>query len=70
MYKVLSKLLANRLRKVMHQIILDCQSAFIKNRQIMDGTLIANELVDEAKSEHKETFLFKVDFENTFDLVS
>lgn len=54
----------------MHQIILDCQSAFIKNRQIMDGTLIANELVDEAKSEHKETFLFKVDFENTFDLVS
>lgn len=48
----------------------DCQSPFIKNNQILDGILIANELVDGAKSAHKETFLYKVDFEKAFDSVN
>lgn len=49
MYKVLSKVLANRLRRVMHLLISDCQSAFIKGRQILDSIMIANEMVDDAK---------------------
>lgn len=63
MYKALSKELANRLRKVIHLLILDCQSTFIKGRQIFDGVLIANELVDDAKRKKKEAVYFKVDFE-------
>ncbi|GKE05444.1 putative RNA-directed DNA polymerase, eukaryota, reverse transcriptase zinc-binding domain protein, partial [Tanacetum coccineum] len=42
-YKVISKALANRLVKVMHQIISPNQTAFIAGRQILDGVLIANE---------------------------
>jgi len=48
MYKMLSKVLANRLPKVIDNVISDFQSVFIKERQIFDEILIANEVVDEA----------------------
>lgn len=41
----------------------------MKNSQILDGLLIANEAVDEAKKLNKELLLFKVDFEKTYDSV-
>lgn len=43
-YKVIVKVLANRLQKVMGSLISDTQSMFISGRQIVDGILIANEL--------------------------
>lgn len=36
----------------------------------MDGVLIANELVDDAKKNKKEVLLFKVVFEKVYDSVS
>ncbi|GAU10511.1 hypothetical protein TSUD_420810, partial [Trifolium subterraneum] len=68
-YKILSKVLANRLRQVVGSIVSQSQSAFIKGRQILDGILIANEIVDEAKRENKELIMFKVDFEKAYDSV-
>ncbi|KAK2351444.1 hypothetical protein QL285_097260 [Trifolium repens] len=48
LYKILAKLLANRLRLVIGSVISETQTAFVKDRQILDGILIANEVVDEA----------------------
>jgi hypothetical protein len=36
----------------------------------LDGVLIANELVDDAKRNKKEMFIFKVVFEKAYDLVN
>ena len=47
----------------------DTQSAFVQDRQILDGILIANEVVDEARKAKKELLLFKVDFEKAYDSV-
>ncbi|GAU22487.1 hypothetical protein TSUD_296060 [Trifolium subterraneum] len=47
-YKILAKVLANRLRMVIGSVISESQTAFVKDRQILDGILIANEVVDEA----------------------
>jgi len=67
MYKVLVKVLANRLREVIGDVVSDSQSAFVKGKQILDGNLIANEVVDEAKRMKKELLMFKVDFEKAYD---
>ncbi|GJU55117.1 putative RNA-directed DNA polymerase, eukaryota, reverse transcriptase zinc-binding domain protein [Tanacetum coccineum] len=65
-YKILSKLLAIRLAKVMDKIIRPNQTAFIAGRQILDGILVANEIINYACAENIRMLLFKVDFEKAF----
>jgi len=67
MYKVSAKVLPNILRAVIGSVVSNSQSAFVKGKQILDGILIVNEVVDEARRLTKEMLLFKVDFEKTYD---
>jgi len=67
LYKIVAKLLAKRIKKVIGKLISDCQTAFVPGRQILDGVLVINELIDLAR---KECLLLKVDFEKTYDCVS
>ncbi|GAU34276.1 hypothetical protein TSUD_321220 [Trifolium subterraneum] len=54
LYKILAKVLANRLRLVIGSVISESHTAFVKDRQIIKGILIANEVVDEARSPTNE----------------
>ena len=45
LYKILAKVLANGIKRVMGQFISQSQNAFVKGRQILDKVLIANEAV-------------------------
>ncbi|GKU86405.1 hypothetical protein SLEP1_g936 [Rubroshorea leprosula] len=69
-YKIIAKLLANRLRKVLPKVIGEQQMAFIEGRQLVEGAVIANEILDEIKRKKKKGFLFKADFEKAYDNVS
>nr|GEY72661.1 RNA-directed DNA polymerase, eukaryota [Tanacetum cinerariifolium] len=48
-YKIIAKVLANRLARVIDIIISPEQSAFIKQRQILDGPLMVNEVIQWCK---------------------
>lgn len=68
-YKILSKLLASRLSKVLDKIISPYQSAFVGGRFILDGAVILNEAIVEAKRRKLKRAFFKIDFSKAFDSV-
>lgn len=69
LYKIIAKTLANRLSKVLDVVISENQSAFVGGRQILDGIVILNEMMDEAKKRKIKRAFFKVDFAKAYDTV-
>nr|GEU42597.1 RNA-directed DNA polymerase, eukaryota, reverse transcriptase zinc-binding domain protein [Tanacetum cinerariifolium] len=67
LYKIIAKILAKRLVSVLGNIVSEGQSAFVANRQILDGPFILNELVHWCKRKKKQSMIFKVDFEKAYD---
>lgn len=70
LYKIISKLLANRLKRVLPKFISPSQSAFVKDRLLMENVLLASELV---KNYHKDSVssrcALKIDISKAFDIV-
>ena len=46
LYKLLAKVLANRLKRVVGNLVSDFQHVFVGIRQILDAILIANKVID------------------------
>ncbi|XP_010412544.1 PREDICTED: uncharacterized protein LOC104698855 [Camelina sativa] len=69
-YKVISKILANRLKLVLPKFISGNQSAFVQDRLLIENVLLATELV---RDYHKESVsgrcAIKIDISKAFDLV-
>jgi len=50
MYKIIAKLLADRIKKVLSFVTDESQSTFLKDRGILDNVLLANEVVEEGET--------------------
>ncbi|XP_057432140.1 uncharacterized protein LOC130724887 [Lotus japonicus] len=68
-YKVVSKLLAARLKLVLGKVIDDRQFAFLGGRNMLDSVVVVNEIVHEARIRKQPTIIYKVDYEKTYDSV-
>ncbi|KAK0594545.1 hypothetical protein LWI29_014617 [Acer saccharum] len=68
-YKILAKILANRLRRVIGTVVGETQMAFIKDRHILDGFVIAEEIIHYWKKGKEGGLMVKLDFEKAYDSV-
>ena len=68
-YKIISKILANRLKNVLPKIISPLQSAFVPVRNIQDNSILVHELIHTFKNKRgRKGFMFlKMDMEKAFD---
>lgn len=69
-YKVVSKLLSNRLKNVLPRVISHAQSAFMPSRLLAENVLLATDLVRGYNSSNTEPkAMLKVDLKKAFDSV-
>lgn len=71
-YKLVSKVLSNRLKKLLPSIVSENQSAFVAGRLIIDNILVAFETMHtiKTKNQGKDGFMaFKLDMTKAFDRV-
>nr|GEV79950.1 RNA-directed DNA polymerase, eukaryota [Tanacetum cinerariifolium] len=61
-YKVVTKVLSNRLAPIISDLVSDTQSAFVPNKQILDGPFILSVVMSWCKRKKKQAMFFKVDF--------
>ena len=70
LYKLLAKVLVNRLKKVVGNVVSSAQNAFVEGRQILDAALIANEAIDSLLKRNESGVLCKLDIEKGYDYLN
>lgn len=68
-YKILAKVLTNRLKTVMKRLVSVDQSCAVQGRDIRDNIFTVFNLVNFVNENNKEGFLLSLDHKNAFDLL-
>eukprot|EP00253_Pinus_taeda_P027218 PITA_27218 len=70
LYKVISKVIANRLKPLLPMLISPEQSGYVEGRQIMDGIILTHEIIHSLKQSKQAGMLLKLDLSKAFDKLS
>ena len=66
-YKIISKIIANRLRPLLPLIISPEHVGFVEGRKILDGIILIHETIHTVKIEKILGMLMKLDLSNAYD---
>ncbi|RVX17977.1 LINE-1 reverse transcriptase-like [Vitis vinifera] len=64
------QVLANRLKKVLDRVVSVDQNAFVRGRQILDASLVANEVIDYWYKRKEKGLICKLDIEKAYDSIN
>ena len=68
-YKILAKLLENRIKPLLGKLISPSQGGFIKGRHIIDNVIQVQEAIHSSFHQKEQGMIIKLDMVNAFDLV-
>lgn len=68
-YKIITKVLSNRLQPIIEQLVDPSQTAFLKQRSILDSIATAQELITVCTKQKWAGIFLKLDFQSAFDLI-
>jgi hypothetical protein len=69
-YKVISKIIAQRLRPILYRSLSEEQFGFLKGRQINDAIGIAQECLHNIKEKKLQALILKIDLRKAYDCIS
>lgn len=69
-FKILSKLLTFRMEPILQRLIDYHQSAFLKNRYILDNVVLCHEVIHHCKHTNQKGVVIKIDFEKAYDKIN
>jgi hypothetical protein len=68
-FKIFTKVGTNRLNKVVKTVVSPTQTAFMPDRNIMEGVVILHETIHDLHTKKANGVIFKIDFEKAYDKV-
>jgi exonuclease III len=68
-YKIITKIIANRLKKVLPKLIPENQGGFVRGRQILDNIILVQEAIHTSCKKKEKGMVIKLDLANAFDRV-
>jgi exonuclease III len=69
-YKIMAKLLANRIKPLLKRMITSFQGGFVEGRHIQDNVIQVQEIVHSSIHRNEKGMLIKLDMANAFDRVN
>ena len=69
-YKIISKIIAARMKPLLLNLITENQGGFVPNRQIVDNIILVQEDIHTSLNNNEKGFVLKMDMANAFDRVN
>eukprot|EP00253_Pinus_taeda_P010222 PITA_10222 len=68
-YKIISSLMAKRLKPLLEKLISPEQTGFVEGRQILDGLVVTQEVIHSMKTKKQKGMMIKLDLSKAYDRV-